>query len=82
MEERLAALKEQIQNKEEGDKEPRLIARVIPERCTGCRIYQDVCPTDSISFIESVAHIGGANCTGCGRCEKACPQEAIALRTA
>ncbi len=81
-EERLAALKEQIQDKEERDKDSRLIAHVIPKRCTGCKVCQDVCPTGAISFIESVARINGADCTGCGQCVEACPQEAIVLRTA
>jgi len=82
MEERLASLKEQIQDREERGKDSRLIAHVIPERCTDCRFCQDVCPTGAISFIESVARIDGANCTACGRCVEACPQEAIVLRTA
>ena len=82
MEERLASLKEQIQDREERDKDSRLIAHVIPERCTDCRFCQDVCPTGVISFIESVARIDSANCTACGRCVEACPQEAIVLRTA
>jgi ferredoxin len=82
MKERLAALKEQIQDKEERDKDSRMIAHVIPVRCTGCSICQDICPTGAISFIVSVARINGANCTGCGRCVEACPQEAIVLRTA
>ena len=82
MEDRLASLKEQIQDKEKCGNDSHLIAGVIPERCTDCRLCKDVCPTGAISFIESVAHIEVADCRGCGRCVEACPQEAIVLRTA
>jgi predicted Fe-Mo cluster-binding NifX family protein/ferredoxin len=82
MEEQLAALKEQIPGKEKGKRKSSRIARVIPGRCTGCEACQEVCPSDAISIIGSVAHVEAAACTGCGRCVAACPRKAIVLEAA
>lgn len=79
IQERLASLKEQIRDKEGRGKESHLIARVKPEKCTGCRICQKVCPVGAISFADSVAYIKADECTGCGRCAEACTQQAIVL---
>jgi len=79
MEQQVGALKERIRDKEQRGSKSQLTARVLADRCTGCRMCLDVCPRGAVSFAGSVAHIQVANCRGCGRCVEACPQEAIVL---
>lgn len=45
-------------------------------RCTGCAACSDVCPTNSISFVEEGIHsfpsINKETCISCGKCMNAC----------
>lgn len=54
-------------------------ASVNAEQCSGCRICNNLCPFNAISFIEdrSVTEINPALCQGCGTCVAACPAGAI-----
>jgi heterodisulfide reductase subunit A len=54
-------------------------ARVVEERCSGCRICNELCPFNAIDFIEArcVTEINPALCQGCGTCVAACPAGAI-----
>ncbi len=54
-------------------------ATVDAERCSGCRICNDLCPFGAISFLEEqgVTEINHALCQGCGTCVAACPAGAI-----
>ncbi|MEJ5202174.1 MAG: CoB--CoM heterodisulfide reductase iron-sulfur subunit A family protein [Anaerolineales bacterium] len=54
-------------------------ATVNEEKCSGCRICNDLCPFNAISFIEerAVSTINKALCQGCGTCVAACPAGAI-----
>ncbi len=54
-------------------------AHVIEERCSGCRICNNVCPFNAIIFHENrlVTEINPALCQGCGTCVATCPSEAI-----
>jgi len=54
-------------------------ASVIEEKCSGCRICNDLCPFNAISFHDDtrVSEINAALCQGCGTCVAACPANAI-----
>lgn len=56
----------------------RAAARIISERCTGCRICVHTCPTHCITIVESDLNFTGIaqvdeNCTGCHICAIDCP---------
>ncbi len=54
-------------------------ASVNEARCSGCRICNDLCPFNAITFIEErmVTEINPALCQGCGTCVAGCPAGAI-----
>jgi heterodisulfide reductase subunit A len=54
-------------------------ASVHPEKCSGCRICNGLCPYSAIAFDEHdmVTSINAAMCQGCGTCIAACPAGAI-----
>jgi len=57
-------------------------AEINPDRCSGCRICNDLCPYLAISFDEEkgVSVINEALCKGCGTCVAACPSGAITAK--
>jgi heterodisulfide reductase subunit A len=54
------------------------IARVIEDRCSGCRICIATCPYGAREFDgdKKVAKVQGILCEGCGSCVAACPSGA------
>lgn len=54
-------------------------ASVQQDKCSGCRICNDLCPFNAILFHEDqmVSEINQALCQGCGTCVAACPAGAI-----
>lgn len=54
-------------------------ATVDADKCSGCRICNNLCPFNAISFHEDtmVSEINPALCQGCGTCVAACPAGAI-----
>ena len=56
-----------------------VVASILEERCSGCRICNTMCPFGAIDFVEKdkVSAINTAMCKGCGTCVAACPAGAI-----
>jgi len=56
-------------------------AEVDESGCSGCRICNDLCPWEAITFNvdEMVANVNTMLCKGCGICITACPSQAITL---
>ncbi len=56
-----------------------LAAVVDADKCSGCRICNDLCPFSAITYDEarSVTEVNPALCQGCGVCAAACPAGAI-----
>jgi heterodisulfide reductase subunit A2 len=54
-------------------------ATVNPDTCSGCRICNDLCPFNAISFLadQGISEINKALCQGCGTCVASCPAGAI-----
>jgi len=54
------------------------VAVVDPEKCTGCGICIDVCPTGAIE-VNQQAVVNEEACNGCAVCVSECPNEAIII---
>jgi heterodisulfide reductase subunit A2 len=54
-------------------------ASVNEELCSGCRICNNMCPFNAISFdaVKGISQVNQAMCQGCGTCVAACPAGAI-----
>lgn len=79
LEARLQDLNARIREIEQGYTALKFIAIVDAEKCAGCGICLDTCPTGAI-LLEEVAQIDPKRCIGCGRCVERCPQGALSLR--
>lgn len=55
------------------------VALVRPERCAGCGICTDVCPTGAIRIVQQQAVVEPELCTACAACVSECPNEAIVI---
>jgi len=56
-----------------------VVATIHEENCSGCRICNNLCPYNAITFLEDkgVSFVNAALCKGCGTCVAACPAQAI-----
>ncbi len=56
-----------------------VVSRIDPERCSGCRLCNTLCPFSAITFDadEGRSKINDAVCKGCGTCAAACPAGAV-----
>lgn len=62
------------------------LAVIINDKCTGCKICSQVCPTLAITMEpvpgtkhKKLAVVEEENCTGCTACEQRCPFDAIEM---
>jgi|Deesub1362A_J573_1020465.scaffolds.fasta_scaffold00331_22 heterodisulfide reductase subunit A len=56
------------------------VAFVDEERCVGCGICKEVCPSNSIFLVNGKAKIESTTCIACGTCVGSCPTDAIAQK--
>jgi predicted Fe-Mo cluster-binding NifX family protein/ferredoxin len=68
-------IEQKIRELETGRK---LVAVVLSDKCAGCGICIDVCPTGAIEINEQ-AVVNSEVCSGCAACVSECPNEAIIL---
>ena len=75
---RLMANNDRMKEIERSLPDSKVFAVVDSDKCTGCGICENYCPTNAIS-VDTVAIIDESKCTGCGQCYNECPQGAITL---
>ncbi|MHA1129273.1 MAG: 4Fe-4S binding protein [Candidatus Helarchaeota archaeon] len=53
---------------------------IDPDRCSGCRLCEDICPYQAISMLGDIAKVDTILCRGCGQCAAVCLSHAATLR--
>ncbi|GAG04528.1 unnamed protein product [marine sediment metagenome] len=79
LETQLQATNAQINDIEPGGRVLGLTAVVDSEKCTGCRICEDICPANAIK-VNGLAVVQLELCSGCWLCIAECPNKAISLQ--
>jgi heterodisulfide reductase subunit A len=59
-----------------------MFAEVDEDRCSGCRVCNEICPYSAIEFDADArrSHVISALCKACGACVATCPSAAIKAR--
>ncbi|MHA1689158.1 MAG: hydrogenase iron-sulfur subunit [Promethearchaeota archaeon] len=53
------------------------IVRYIKEKCTLCRLCENICAFNAITIKDKQLYLTNANCVGCGACAAMCPENAL-----
>ena len=53
------------------------MVKIELERCKGCGICIEVCPTHALFYIKGKAFYDKGKCDGCGNCEGMCIASAL-----
>ncbi len=59
--------------------EIKYLARVNKQKCIGCGVCQNVCPTEAVVVVKKKAKVSSKKCLGCPNCSGMCPEDAIKL---
>jgi MinD superfamily P-loop ATPase len=54
-------------------------AVIDPQTCTGCRLCEEYCRFDAISYADGVCVADEVSCDGCRLCARICPANAILM---
>jgi heterodisulfide reductase subunit A len=64
--------------------ENHMVVNIRKDRCDGCAMCIDVCPTQALKIIENrersgkhIVYVNPRLCEGCGVCQATCPKEAL-----
>jgi len=57
--------------------EETMAVKIDKEKCVGCGVCVDVCPTEALSVVGDFAECDADLCVDCGTCIPECPTEAI-----
>ena len=59
-----------------------VFAEINEDRCSGCRMCNELCPYNAIEFdpAKRRSQVNNALCKACGACVAACPSGAIKAR--
>ncbi len=52
---------------------------VDPNRCNGCGLCVEICPSDTLSMVDGKAVVTGEHSLSCGQCAAVCPVGAITV---
>ncbi len=53
------------------------IVQFEPDKCTSCRLCENICAFNAITFHNKQLQLTKANCSGCGACAAMCPENAL-----
>ncbi|NLN61101.1 MAG: 4Fe-4S binding protein [Deltaproteobacteria bacterium] len=57
----------------------RIFTSVDPDRCNGCGLCVEICPSDTLSMVDGKAVVTGKRSLSCGQCAAVCPVGAITV---